>query len=205
MRINLTKTSQIIFFILFLPVLSIFSVLILNYILQPFSKLWFYPFIDTFGIVGFYALFYSLFNSHLWNWSVFSFLGIVDFPFVGGRWKGHIISSFDNNKIPAILEIKQNFSQIDVYLYCKESYSYSLIAGFVKSSDNRMELHYEYHNEPYVNTKNTMHGHDGVVKLMYFKESSTLKGSYYNSSQHDRGYVGNLEFKFIDKNLQGKF
>lgn len=205
MKINLTKTPQIIFFIFVLPALSIVMVLIMNYLLLPFKNLWFYPFIDTFGAIGAYALLYSQFNHYAWRWSVFSTLGIVDSPFIGGRWKGNFVSSFDKRKSPAVLEIRQTFSQINICLYCKKSFSISLIADFIKHDDGKVELHYEYHNEPLVNTGKTMHGHDGVVKLIYYKKDKVLKGSYYNSSQHQRGNIGSLSFEFAGKELLGKF
>lgn len=177
----------------------------LNYLLQPLNNLWFYPLIDTVGTVGAYVFLYSQFNNYAWKWSIFSVLGVVDFPVVGGRWQGNFTSSFNRKKSLAVLEIKQTFSKTDICLYCKESSSTSLIADFIKLGNGQAELHYEYHNEPYINTKKTMHGHDGVVKLTYYKKNNTLKGSYYNSSQHSRGHIGNLNFKFIDKELQGKF
>lgn len=205
MKINLTKTPQIVFFIFVLPLLSVVLVLILNYFLQPLNNLWFYPLIDTVGTIGAYVFLYSQFNSYAWEWSIFSVLGIVDFPVIGGRWKGNFTSSFNRKKTQAILEVKQTFSKIDICLYCKESNSTSLIADFIKLDNDQMELHYEYHNEPYVNTKKTMHGHEGVVKLTYLKNDNILRGSYYNSSQHKRGNVGNLSFKFQSNELQEKF
>lgn len=204
MKINLTKTTQVLFFIIVLPLLSIVLVSILNFILQPFNHFWFYSYLDTVGILGAYIFLYSQFNSYAWKWSIFTFFRVVDTPNLSGRWKGNFESSFNNKKMQGYLEIQQTFSKTEVCLYCKESHSQSVIADFVKLSNGVIELHYEYHNEPNVNSKKTMHGHDGVVKLQYCSIDKSLKGSYYNSSQHDRGHIGSLSFKFESEKILGK-
>lgn len=205
MKINLTKTTQVIFFIIVLPLLSIVLVSMLNFIFQPLNHLWFYSYLDTVGVLGAYVFLFSQFNNYAWKWPIFRFFRVVDVPNLVGRWKGNFESSFNNKKMQGYLEIQQTFSKIEVYLYCKESCSQSLIADFVKLSNGSFELHYEYHNEPYVNSKNTMHGHDGVVKLRYYLKDKSLKGSYYNSSQHDRGHTGSLSFKFVNEIILGKY
>ena len=205
MKINLSKISQIFFFVVVLPLLSVLLVSSLNFILQPLNHLWFYSYLDTIGILGAYVFLYSQFNSYVWDWWMFRFFRIVEVPNLSGRWRGDFISSFNNTKMKSYLEIKQTFSKIEVFLYGIESSSKSLIADFVELDNGDFELHYEYHNEPYVNATKTMHGHDGVVKLRYFPKERLLKGSYYNSSQHDRGHGGLLSFKLGSKNLKGGF
>ena len=205
MKINLSKTPQVIFFIIILPLLSILLVSILNFILRSINHYWFYSYLDTVGVLSAYIFLYSIFNNYAWKWSIFKFFKIVDFPNLSGRWEGNFKSSFNDKKMKSYLEIQQTFSNINIDLFCKESYSQSLIADFIKLSTGGTELHYEYHNEPNVGSAKTMHGHDGVVKLKYRLDNNSLGGSYYNSSQHDRGHIGSLRYKFESKKILGKY
>lgn len=204
MKIDLTKPSQIFFFIVILPLLSYLLITITNFILQSLNGFWFYSLIDTFGILGIYAILYSFFNNLAWKYSVFSVFGIVNFPNLNGRWKGIFISSYDKKETQTILEIKQTFSNTQIFMHCSKSSSKSVMADFEIKSDGLSELHYEYYNEPSIDADATMHGHNGVVKLTYFKENNTLEGSYFNSSQHGRGNTGILKFEFESKILKGK-
>jgi hypothetical protein len=207
MKIDLTKTAQIIFFVLVLPILSIILVLSIGIILKPLKDTWYYPFIDGLGFVGAYILFFTFFDKVAWQYFFFKWLKIVSVPYLNGRWKGYLETSHDQRikKIPTVLEINQTFSNIKICIYTEESFSSSLMADFVIAPNGHIELHYEYHNEPNERAKKTMHGHDGVAKLNFSEKGNTLKGSYYNSPQHLRGNTGSLSFKFIDKELQGKF
>lgn len=197
-KIDLTKTAQIIFFILVLPVLSVGLVLAINTALSPLENSWYYPYIDGLGFIGAYIVLFTLFDRVAWKIQLFRLLRIVAVPHLGGRWKGYIESSHNGGgtKIPAVLEIEQTYSHIKTCLYTEQSFSASLMAEFVKAPSGRTELHYEYHNEPNEKAVKTMHGHDGVAKLAYQKKNRRLVGSYYTTSQHDRGNIGSLNFEF---------
>lgn len=196
-KIDLTKTAQIIFFIIVLPVLSVGLVLTINAVLSPLKNSWYYPYIDGLGFIGAYIALFTFFDRVAWKLHLFRLLRVVAVPYLGGRWKGYIESSHDGAvKIPAVLEIEQTYSHIKTCLYTEQSFSASLMAEFVKAPSGRTELHYEYHNEPNEKAIKTMHGHDGVAKLAYQKKNNKLVGSYYTTSQHERGNIGSLYFEY---------
>jgi len=197
-KIDLTKTAQIIFFVLILPFLSVMLVLAMVAILEPLKNAWYYPFIDGLGFIGAYVFLFTFFDRIAWRWPIFRWLKVVSVPYLGGRWKGYLQTSHNQRaiKIPTFLEIDQTFGTIKTCLYTETSFSSSLMADFVKAPSGRTELHYEYHNEPNEKAKDTMHGHDGVARLAFESKGKNLSGSYYTTSQHDRGNVGSLYFKF---------
>ncbi|MEK7516939.1 MAG: hypothetical protein AAB583_00140 [Patescibacteria group bacterium] len=206
-KIDFTKSAQIIFFVIILSVLSIGLVFAFSFLLEPLKNQWYYPLIDNLGIIGAYILLFSLFDKFFWRHRIFRILSVVSVPYIGGRWKGHIESSYNGRttKYSAFLEIEQTFSHIKTCLYTEQSFSSSLMADFVIAPNGRQELHYEYHNEPNEKATATMHGHDGVAKFSYKKERNELIGSYYTTSQHDRGNVGSLYFKFESDKTCGCF
>lgn len=197
-KIDLTKTSQIIFFILVLPFISVALVLGVSAILEPLKNTWYYPFVDGLGFIGAYVASFTLFGKVAWRFKIFRWLRVVSVPYLGGRWKGYLETSHNKRtkKIPAVLEIEQTFGTIKTCLYTETSFSSSLMADFVKAPSGRTELHYEYHNEPNEKATDTMHGHDGVARLAYEADGKKLAGSYYTTSQHERGNIGSLYFKF---------
>jgi len=206
-KIDLTKSSQVIFFVIVLPILSVALVLTVSFLLQPIENKWYSPFIDGLGFIGAYILLFSFFDKIAWKYRIFKVLGIVGVSFIGGRWKGYIESSYDGRttKYHAFLEIYQTFSKIKTCLYTETSFSSSLMADFVTAPSGHQELHYEYHNEPNETANIAMHGHDGVAKLSFQKEQRELVGSYYTTSQHDRGNIGSLHFKFESSKTCGCF
>jgi hypothetical protein len=197
-KIDLTKTAQIIFFVLVLPALSVMLVLGLVAALEPLKDSWYYPFVDGLGFIGAYVLLFTFFDRIGWRFRFFRWLKVVSVPYLGGRWKGYLQTSHNkrSKKIPAILEIDQTFGTIKTCLYTELSFSSSLMADFVKAPSGRTELHYEYHNEPNEKSTETMHGHDGVARLTFESKRKDLTGSYYTTSQHDRGNIGSLYFEF---------
>lgn len=206
MGIDLSKSRQVIFFILCLSIFSFLLVKIENYLLQPFINTSYYIYLDTFGFVGFYILLFSWFNSLLWKNHIFKWFGLVGFPVLDGRWKGTIISSYKGETtIPAYLEIKQNFLGISIYLYAEKSSSSSIIANIIKKKDGQFELHYEYDNDPNENATKTMHTHIGIVRLRYLPDRHKLIGYYFNENRHERGYSGKINFQFESETRLNRF
>lgn len=205
MKIDLTKTPQIIFFILILPISSVLCVYLINLLLRPFLQEWYSPLIDTLGFVSAYSLLYSLFNTKLWQNKIFKKLKVVSFPNLNGRWEGEILTSFNqkSKSIPAVLEIQQTFSQILIELYTAKSKSVSVAASFCPQANGSIELHYEYQNEVNESADKTMHNHSGFAKLKL--NGNTLDGSYFNENRHLRGNTGSLNFTFQSHILQRKY
>lgn len=187
-----------------MPGLSVLVVLAQNYLLRPLSGEWFFRYLENLGFIGAYAILFALFDKYFWKLPVFRLLGIVGFPNLQGRWKGKIVSSFDDNETKTFVEIRQTFLAIYVDMYCPQSQSTSLTADFIRAENDQLELHYEYRNEPNEEAEDTMNPHNGTAKLSYFEDKNTLQGSYYNANRYDRGNTGSLEFKFQSKKLLGR-
>lgn len=207
MRIDFCKTVHIFFFVVLLPALSIVLVYIMNLFLEPFKSSWYFSFIDSLGGIGAYAFLYIQFDRYAWKWQVFRLCRLIDFPDLSGRWKGEIVSSYDKrtNSIPAVLEIRQTFSKICLDLYTEKSSSVSILSDFVKEQNGQLAVHHEYQNAPNEKAESTMHAHYGTARVVYFKDDNSLRGSYYNAGQHDRGHVGSLTFSFDSEKLLGRF
>jgi len=205
MRINLTKPSHVIFFIVIIPGLSVLVVYMLNYLLHGLAKEWYFPLIDNLGFVGAYATLFASFNLYFWKLPMFRRFGIVCFPNLHGRWRGEVISSYDNQKRTAFLEIRQTYFGINIDMYCQKSMSTSKMADFVKTDNDQLELHYQYLNEPNESAKKTMNIHYGTARLCYFENKNTLEGSYYNANKHDRGHTGSLKFRLKGMELLKRY
>lgn len=116
MGIDLKKTSHILFFIVFLPALSLSIGWLFAY---AFPNLPFW--VETISPLAAYGILYGLFDKHLWHWPLFHWLGIVAAPDVRGRWLGKQIPSFKDgskNRISqVIMEVEQTFTDIKVTSY----------------------------------------------------------------------------------------
>lgn len=196
MGINLRKTSHIIFFAAFLPLVSYF---ISWWFYEYFPDLPFW--MESISPLYVYILFYELFEKYLWNLSIFRYLGIVIFPNLNGRWTGFQHSSHRENskrvKSKVTFEIKQSFSHICVCSYYQKSDSESVIASFWEHNDKNY-LFFTYDNDPNSLKSGTMQKHKGTAKLLFIPVQKKLKGNYFNSL----GNSGEIDVKFDRKELQ---
>lgn len=196
MKIDFSKTSQIIFFAGILPLISLSiawggSQIVTN---PPF---W----LETLSPLAVYGLLYSIFDRYLWHFRVFNFLGIVTFPNLRGRWKGTLRSSYNNNETHDFyLEITQRFSCIHIHAYFMASQSASAVASFTELNEKKY-LFYTYDNEPNSLKKGTMQNHKGTVKLDCSANDKNLSGFYFNSI----GNQGDLALEFEQKDLKYRF
>ncbi len=144
-------------------------------------------------------------------WRLRPFCWLHRIPYIGGRYKCEIISSFSdpsgNNKYDGFLEVTQNFSNILVNLYTQQSCSYSVVANFGKDEFDVWSIFYIYHNKPSTVRSNlSMRTHSGSAKLKFFKDvnGKRLEGDYYNDSR-DRKTHGQLICKFHSKEINRHF
>jgi hypothetical protein len=85
-----------------LGVLSIVAALLLHKLLSFLSIEW--PWFavpwwfDAPSVMGFYAIFYSVFEKRAWKWNLLRRIGIVGLPDLNGTWRGHLRSIHDNYK-----------------------------------------------------------------------------------------------------------
>ena len=174
--------------------ISIFAAWSLNRILRTmqFTVPWW---IDAPSVIGFYGLFYTIFNRYLWRWRILHAIRVVKIPDLNGTWNGYLASSFDKHtkRYDATLRISQNWTQISIILETNYSKSSSIIAAIITENPNSTVLSYEYLNEPTPDAKDTMHTHRGTARLTIQSNGKTLEGEYY--SGRDRLNFGILNFK----------
>lgn len=197
MGVQLSKTSHQIIFLILIPILSICLVYVVGTLLQRYIPQPWILFIDSVGVLGMYTIIFRLFDNSIWQLFSSGIFQIVDVPNLNGTWVGELRSSYDDNKNPyeVRVEIIQTFSNIKVFAYFKQSWSYSIIASFHPEADKRQVLHYIYRNEPRNNAKPTMQGHYGAAKHEFIKDKESMECSYYNEPPRDRGWYGSFNVK----------
>jgi hypothetical protein len=179
---------------LLLVIVSVLSAWFLNRVLGvlQFNLPWW---IDAPSVVGFYGVFYNIFDKYLWRVPILQRIGLVKVPDLNGTWKGDIVSSFDAQatKHDVTVEIRQSWARISINVGTQNSKSHSLTAAILTENQNTIMISYEYLNEPRPNAKTTMHTHRGTTRLTLASDSQTLEGDYY--SGRDRQNFGVLSIR----------
>lgn len=198
MPIDLKKTSHILFFVVFLPALSVWLSQLTRYI--PNINEW----IDKPTTIVIYGILFFIFDKYIWSWPIFRLLKIVEIPDLRGRWKGRQISTFkkDGKNVvsSAVLEIRQTFSSINVKAFYEKSESHNEASYLTKSNDSQF-LYYTYDNEPNALKEGTMQRHWGTARLEYLEKEKRLIGKYFNSI----GNLGDVDFKFMSEKLINRY
>ena len=160
-------------------------------ILQIAPPWWF----DAPSVVGFYGLFYSIFDRWLWRKLILRQIGLLKIPDLNGTWDGYVVSSFDahDTRHDASIEILQSWTRISITLRTENSKSHSLIATIITKNPSGMVLSYEYLNEPKANARETMHTHEGTAWLTLVNSGEMFEGEYYTG--RDRQNYGSLHFE----------
>lgn len=199
MGVNLSKTSNVIFFAAILPLISFFLARGF-YILFPNLPFW----VETLSPLLAYGILYAIFEKYAWHWKIFSIFGVVSVPDLRGRWKGKQRSSYKENgnnvEVPSCLEISQTFSKIFVHACYERSQSESVVANFTELNEETY-LFYTYDSEPNSLKSGTMQAHKGTVKLKYIPKENKLIGVYFNSI----GNSGEIDFEFEQYDLISRF
>ena len=189
-----TDANESKFLPLYIAGVSVFAAWSLNKILgtMQFTISWW---IDAPSVIGFYGLFYVIFNKYIWRWRILRTIGVVKIPDLNGTWNGYVTSSFDEHtkKYDATLRISQNWTQISIILETNYSKSRSIIAAIITEDPNSTVLNYEYLNEPKLDAKDTMHTHRGTARFTIQSNGKALEGEYYTG--RDRLNFGILNFK----------
>lgn len=179
---------------LLLVIASVLSAWFLNRVLEvlQFTVPWW---IGAPSVVGFYGMFYTIFDKYLWRLLVLRKIGLVKLPDLNGSWEGYIASSFDAHatKHDATIEIRQSWARISISLRTRISKSHSLTATILTENQNAVIISYEYQNEPMPRAENTMHTHRGTARLTLEPENQAIEGEYYTG--RDRQNFGILSFK----------
>ncbi|MBI4464146.1 MAG: hypothetical protein HY647_05530 [Acidobacteria bacterium] len=137
--------------------------------------------IDAPSTMGFYGIFYALFDKKLWEIRLLRKLGVVKVPLLEGDWQGTLSTSFDEHaaKHHVEVQIKQSWTRIVLYLRGRDSKSHTLAATLLIESPEGIVLSYQYRNEPLPHAVGTMQIHYGTARLA-LSDSDVLEGDYYS-------------------------
>lgn len=199
MHIDLKKQSHVLFFIVFLPVLSLGAGWLSSKLMSnpPF---W----VETLSPLAAYGLLFTVFDRFAWRLPVFRWLGIVNRPDIRGRWLGEQTSSIKDAdgkhlKSRVIMEVSQTFSTLHIEMFYHRWHSF-ISAAQILSIQNTPTLVAMFEAHPKVDYDGGGVVHRGVVKLTQCADS-TLVGTYFNSS----GNEGELIFRRTGYNLYRSF
>lgn len=125
----------------------------------------------------------TLFVSWAWKWKRFQGW-LVPFPYLSGKWKGEIISTFnsENKSIPVEVIIKHHFFNIQIKVKTNESTSMSTCGSFDIDADRGLkQLVYSYQNNPKATVKDRSEIHYGTTRLEISDDAKILEGEYWTS------------------------
>ena len=193
-----TDSNERIYIPLYLAIISIFSAWIL-FTLSEQNNLNLPWWIHAPSVLGFYGLYYKIFDTWLWRNAIIKKIGLVKLPNLNGTWEGFITSSYDNHdrEHKASIEIYQTWTRISAILKTENSQSHSLMAMIIAKNPLDTTFSYEYINEPKTNATDKMHTHRGTARLNLGNNFETLYGEYYTG--RDRSSFGNLCLKRISE------
>jgi hypothetical protein len=193
-----TDSTERIVIPLGLAAASIVSAFALSWIidasgLQPL--LWW---LEVPSVVGFYGLYFKIFDVRLWRADVLRTVGLIKVPDLSGCWKGAGESLYDDSgtRTPFDCEItiEQRWTTLRVSLSTKTSRSVSHIGALLVTGKSP-SLTYEYLNEPRAVAVSSMNMHRGVARLEA-TSSSELDGDYY--SGRGRRTFGTLRLRRVE-------
>ncbi len=136
---------------------------------------------DAPSTMGFYGIFFKLFDSYAWRIDFLRRTGILEVPVLAGEWSGHVVSSFDGHKKPhrVRVQIKQSWTRIVVLLSSDTSHSHTLTAAIEVHAPEGVVLSYQYENQPQPDAVKTMEIHIGAARLT-LTGGNSLEGYYYS-------------------------
>lgn len=189
-----TDSNERITIPLYLAVASILSAWLLPKVLEQMglSVAWWF---DAPAVMGFYGLYYRLFDNILWKCKWLIKIGIIKTPNLNGTWDGFFLSSYDdhNTQNPAQIEIKQTWTKMCVVFKNGTSRSSSITSSLTTSQAEGVVLSYEYQNAPNYDTVSTMQIHRGFTRLILSNDKKQLEGDYYTG--RGRLSYGMMNFK----------
>ena len=146
---------------------------------------------DAPSLMAFYGVLYTLFDKYLWRSRLVTKLRLARIPYLGGRWYGYLISSFDGHvkRQGLVIQIFQSWTHIAVFLTTTTSMSRSCAAMIQVDDPEGVVLIYQYQNQPLADATRTMHMHFGTAMLRV-SEDGCLVGDYY--AGRDRRTFGRI-------------
>ena len=152
---------------------------------------------DSPAVLGFYGIFYSIFNKWLWQCSIFHKIGLVKLPNLNGSWNGYVTSSFDEHstEYETAFRIKQDWNRISIIGEFKMSKSHSTSASVLIDDKAGITVNFSYTNEPSVKAIETMEMHHGFNSLTLNPNGQEMSGPYY--SGRGRQNIGELKLEKV--------
>lgn len=181
-----------------LALIAIGATLLFLYVIQTLKIIipWW---IDAPSVMGFYGIFYKLYDRVLWK-QHFGPIYLSMIPDVSGIWAGVLKSSYnEGTKIDIVFKIKQTWSKIKIETETETSKSSTTMAALFTDESHDPRLAYEYLSTPKVFAVKTMNPHLGTghLELSPAFRILTGKGDYYTG--RGRQTLGELDLHFVSK------
>jgi hypothetical protein len=158
--------------------------------------------IDAPSVLGFFGLYWTVFDHVVWRWRVARWVNWTDAPDLSGSWTATVDTTHEGAPFATQgrVKIRQTASRLSVSIRWDQSRSYS-VSGIVQIGGGaEPELIYQYVNEPNPNALATMQIHRGTAWLELVSPTE-LVGEYY--SGRGRRQVGKLSLVRTDGPLHG--
>jgi hypothetical protein len=186
---------------LYLAAVSVVAALILSSVIKV-SQLQVPWWLDAPSVMGFYGIFYSIFNNFLWKKKLGN-LSFSSIPNLEGTWVGTIHSSYNDKDYDGIiLHIRQTWSAINIRLEANSSTSSSTMAAVNTVGSSESTLKYEYVNEPSIRSLESMSMHRGSANLRLSPSCISLEGDYFTG--RGRQTFGEMKFTLISRQYLDK-
>ncbi len=149
------------------------------------------------------SVFY-FYDKYLWKY----FPCLIKVPKIAGRYKGKLISDYDEKTREIVVEITQTASGIFLRQFTKDitsgnvSQSKSISCDIIVSKDTSPEVIYYYQNDGHTLVDGT-EKHWGLCKLDYTKSKKYFSGTYF--TDRDKPTAGTLSFEYISEKTTGDF
>lgn len=162
------------------------------------------------SVFVFFGVFYALFDSYLWKWSLLRIVGITSTPNLDGRWNSYILSSLSDysERLYGTYYINQTFGKISVSFKIKISRSRSTWAVITPIDKKTVQLMFQYEArrdlaapvelndlERKGSDPNRWQDHQGTCRIFFHLDGLKVKpesGSYY--TDWERQAQGDIHF-----------
>lgn len=170
--------------------IALFSIILTwifsKYFLKPFTSIISIPiwWLDTPAVVGFYGIWYKVFDLYLWKIRLFKNLFRLQTPDLSGDWIVTLRSSYDNfnKEYSGEVNIQQTWTSISIKFENDTSSSFSKTASIYINDLCGTKMSYEYQNSPNADTVDTMNMHIGFTSLRIIDNNNALDGEYFSNS-----------------------
>lgn len=152
------------------------------------------------------AIWRFAFNRWLWRTKFMKSILGIKIPYIHGRWKGYIKSSFDNfqSQFPIVIEIHQMYRSMHLTYYDERAMSRGLVTKFIVEEGASPKLFCIYRNEPIVASQKKLQIHYGTMALTVDCVGNKIKGVYFNYYLQRKTY-GELYIEFESRDLKHAF